>query len=142
MSSNFKGKRELKNLKCSINYNAKGVSSRHGKAMFTSSSASGGFRGDLSWLFPQLEREGGGGGLLVLVWCFLCIFLVYVGALYAFYKTSITYKKKIEAYTDVDWVGSIVDARFTLGYCTFVGGNWITWHTEKSSWWLPSHMQK
>jgi hypothetical protein len=58
VSSNLKGNRELKNLKCSINYNAKGVSSRCGKAMLTSSSASGGFRGDLSWLF--LQGEGGG----------------------------------------------------------------------------------
>lgn len=131
-------------MKCSINYNAKGESSRRGKAMSTSSSASGAFRGplgwricgDLSWLFLR-----GRGGLLVLVWYFLYIFPMYVGALYAFYKTSITYQKKIEAYTDVDWVGSIVDTWFTLGYCTFVGGNLITWH-RKSSWWLPGHMQK
>lgn len=38
---------------------------------------------------------------------------------------------KIEAYTDVDWVGSIMDRRFTLGYYTFIGGNLITWRSKK-----------
>ena len=29
---------------------------------------------------------------------------------------------QIEAYTNADWVGSIVDRRSTYGYCSFVGG--------------------
>ena len=32
----------------------------------------------------------------------------------------------IEAYTDVDWVGSITDRRSTSRWCTFVGGNLVT----------------
>ena len=31
-----------------------------------------------------------------------------------------TNKKTIEAYTDSDWAGSIVDKKSTFGYCTFV----------------------
>ncbi|KAL0561153.1 hypothetical protein IC582_001573 [Cucumis melo] len=34
-----------------------------------------------------------------------------------------TYKKTIGAYTDSDWAGSIVDRKYTSGYCTFVWGN-------------------
>ena len=32
----------------------------------------------------------------------------------------------LEAYTDADYVGSIVDRRSTSGYCTFLGGNLVT----------------
>ena len=32
----------------------------------------------------------------------------------------------IEAYTDSDWVGSVVDKRYTLECSTFVGGSLIT----------------
>ena len=32
----------------------------------------------------------------------------------------------IEAYTDADWAGSIIDRRSTSGWCTFVGGNLVT----------------
>lgn len=38
---------------------------------------------------------------------------------------------KIEAYIDVDWVGSISNRRSTSGYSTFVGGNLITWRSKK-----------
>ena len=34
---------------------------------------------------------------------------------------------QIETYTDADWAGSIVDRRSTSGYCSFVGGNLVTW---------------
>ena len=37
----------------------------------------------------------------------------------------------VEAYTDSDWAGSIVDRRSTTGYCTFVGGNLVTWKSKK-----------
>lgn len=40
---------------------------------------------------------------------------------------------KIKAYTDVDWVGSIMDWRSTLGYCTFVGSNLVIWPSNKQS---------
>ena len=39
----------------------------------------------------------------------------------------------IEAYTDVDWVGSTTDRRSTSGWCTFVGGNLVTWRSKKQS---------
>lgn len=34
---------------------------------------------------------------------------------------------QIEAYTDADWARSITDRRSTSGYCSFVGGNLVTW---------------
>ncbi|KAA0040804.1 putative mitochondrial protein [Cucumis melo var. makuwa] len=34
-----------------------------------------------------------------------------------------TNRKTIEAYTDSDWAGSVVDRKSTSGYCTFVWGN-------------------
>ncbi|CAL8175713.1 unnamed protein product [Prunus armeniaca] len=39
----------------------------------------------------------------------------------------------IEAYTDADWAGSVSDRRSTTGYCTFVGGNLVTWRSKKQS---------
>lgn len=33
----------------------------------------------------------------------------------------------IEGYTDADWVDSLTNSRSTSGYCTFVGGNLLTW---------------
>ncbi|WJZ98357.1 hypothetical protein VitviT2T_016885 [Vitis vinifera] len=32
----------------------------------------------------------------------------------------------LEAYTDADYAGSLVDRRSTTGYCTFLGGNLVT----------------
>lgn len=37
----------------------------------------------------------------------------------------------IEAYTDDDYIRSIVDRRSTLGYFTFLGGNLVTWRSKK-----------
>lgn len=34
---------------------------------------------------------------------------------------------QVEAYTDADWAGNVIDRRSTSGYCTFVGGNLVTW---------------
>ena len=39
----------------------------------------------------------------------------------------------MEAYTDVDWARSITDRRSTSGWCTFVGGNLVTWKSKKQS---------
>ena len=39
----------------------------------------------------------------------------------------------IEAYTDADYAGSVVDRRSTSGYCTFLGGNLVTWRSKKQS---------
>ncbi|XP_074344458.1 secreted RxLR effector protein 161-like [Apium graveolens] len=39
---------------------------------------------------------------------------------------------QIEVYTDADWAGS-ADARSTSGYCTFIGGNLVTWRSKKQS---------
>jgi hypothetical protein len=40
---------------------------------------------------------------------------------------------QIEAYTDADWAGSITDKRSTSGYCSFVGGNLVTWRSKKQN---------
>ena len=37
----------------------------------------------------------------------------------------------LEVYTKADYAGSIVDRRLTFGYCTFLGGNLITWCSKK-----------
>ena len=37
----------------------------------------------------------------------------------------------LEVYTDADYAGSIVDRCSTSGYCTFLGGNLITWRRKK-----------
>ncbi|KAM1425821.1 hypothetical protein TB2_017749 [Malus domestica] len=39
----------------------------------------------------------------------------------------------IVGYTDADWGGSKIDRRSTTGYCTFVGGNLVTWKSKKQS---------
>ena len=39
----------------------------------------------------------------------------------------------LEAYTDADYAGSLVDRRSTTGYCTFLGGNLVTWRSKRSS---------
>ena len=39
----------------------------------------------------------------------------------------------LEAYTDVDYADSIVDRRSTIEYCTFLGGNLVTWRSKKQN---------
>jgi hypothetical protein len=50
---------------------------------------------------------------------------------------GILFKRKgdlvLEAYTDADYAGSIVDRRSTSGYCTFLGGNLVTWRSKKQN---------
>ena len=38
---------------------------------------------------------------------------------------------KVEVYTDANWAGSLTDRRLTSSYCTFVGGNLVTWRSKK-----------
>ena len=40
---------------------------------------------------------------------------------------------RVEAYTDADWAGSLSDGKSTTGYCTFLGGNLITWRSKKQT---------
>ncbi|XP_043705360.1 uncharacterized protein LOC122655212 [Telopea speciosissima] len=37
------------------------------------------------------------------------------------------------AYSDADWAGSASNRRSTTGYCTFVGGNLVLWHSKKQT---------
>ena len=37
----------------------------------------------------------------------------------------------LEAYTDSDWAGSVIDLRSMLGYSTFLGGSLVTWRSKK-----------
>ena len=50
---------------------------------------------------------------------------------------GITYQKSgkldLILYTDSDFAGSRVDYRSTTGYCTFFGGNLVTWRSKKQS---------
>ena len=39
----------------------------------------------------------------------------------------------VECYTDADWAGSLDDQRSTSGYCTFVGGNLVSWRSKKQT---------
>ncbi|KAG8493501.1 hypothetical protein CXB51_010889 [Gossypium anomalum] len=48
-----------------------------------------------------------------------------------FFKKS--KQRGIEAYTYVDWAGSITNKRSISGYCTFVWGNLVTWQSKKQS---------
>lgn len=40
---------------------------------------------------------------------------------------------QVEAYSDADWAGSIIDRRFTSGYFSFIIGNLDTWRNKKQS---------
>ncbi|KAA0051109.1 Cysteine-rich RLK (receptor-like protein kinase) 8 [Cucumis melo var. makuwa] len=44
-----------------------------------------------------------------------------------------TNRKTIEAYTDSNWTGSVIDRKSTSGYCTFVWDNLVTWRSKKQS---------
>lgn len=39
----------------------------------------------------------------------------------------------LEAYTNADYAESIVDKRSTTEYCTFLGGNLVTWRNKKQN---------
>ncbi|KAA3458615.1 Cysteine-rich RLK (RECEPTOR-like protein kinase) 8 [Gossypium australe] len=40
----------------------------------------------------------------------------------------------IEAYIDADYASSVVDRKSTSRYCTFLGGNLVTWRSKKQLW--------
>ena len=40
---------------------------------------------------------------------------------------------EVKVYTNVDWVGSVMDRRSTSGYCIFVRGNLVTWRSKKQN---------
>ena len=42
-------------------------------------------------------------------------------------------QRRIEVYTNADWVGSVTDKRSTSGYCTFLWENLVTWRSKKQS---------
>ncbi|RVW81800.1 Retrovirus-related Pol polyprotein from transposon RE1 [Vitis vinifera] len=52
-------------------------------------------------------------------------------------EKEILFKKNntlaLEAYTDADYASSLVDQRSTTGYCTFLGGNLVTWRSKKQN---------
>ncbi|RVW96044.1 Retrovirus-related Pol polyprotein from transposon RE1 [Vitis vinifera] len=56
-------------------------------------------------------------------------------------RPDIAYSKNntlaLEAYTDVDYAGSLVDQRSTIGYCTFLGGNLIILNDLRIKWDSP-----
>ena len=39
----------------------------------------------------------------------------------------------LEAYSEADYASSIVDRRSTTRYCTFLGGNLVTWRSKKQN---------
>ncbi|XP_050156220.1 uncharacterized mitochondrial protein AtMg00810-like [Malus sylvestris] len=39
----------------------------------------------------------------------------------------------IMGYTNADWVGNSLDRKSTTGFCTFMGGNLVTWRSKKQS---------
>ncbi|KAL6142291.1 hypothetical protein ACLB2K_060574 [Fragaria x ananassa] len=40
---------------------------------------------------------------------------------------------KMEGYSDSDWAGNAIDRKSTTGYCTFIGGNLVTWKSKKQT---------
>ncbi|KAM2986072.1 hypothetical protein FF2_006398 [Malus domestica] len=40
---------------------------------------------------------------------------------------------QISGYTDAEWAGNSLDRKPTTGFCTFVGGNLVTWKSKKQS---------
>ena len=41
--------------------------------------------------------------------------------------------RNVEVYVDADWAGSVNDRRSTSGYCSYVGGNLVTWRSKKQT---------
>ncbi|RVX20393.1 hypothetical protein CK203_004864 [Vitis vinifera] len=45
-------------------------------------------------------------------------------------------KLTLEAYTNIDYAGSMVDKRSVSGYCMYLGGNLVTWRVKNKMLWL------
>ena len=39
----------------------------------------------------------------------------------------------VEIYTDASWEGEQTDRRSTIGYCSYVWGNLVTWRSKKQA---------
>ena len=52
-------------------------------------------------------------------------------------RKGILFKKNntlaLEAYTNADYAGFLVDRRSTIGYCTFLGDNLVAWRSKKQN---------
>lgn len=51
-------------------------------------------------------------------------------------------KLKVEVRTNANYVGSIIDRKSTLGYCMFLGGNLVTWRSNKQNVVAKSSVKK
>jgi hypothetical protein len=40
---------------------------------------------------------------------------------------------KLEGFSDSDWAGNAIDRKSTTGFCTFIGGNLVTWKSKKQT---------
>ena len=40
---------------------------------------------------------------------------------------------KLEGFSDSDWAGNALDRKSTTGFCTFIGGNLVTWKSKKQT---------
>ncbi|XP_043720809.1 uncharacterized mitochondrial protein AtMg00810-like [Telopea speciosissima] len=40
---------------------------------------------------------------------------------------------RVEGFSDANWAGSPIDRRSTTSYCTFFGGNLVSWKSKKQS---------
>jgi hypothetical protein len=40
---------------------------------------------------------------------------------------------RVEGFADANWVGSPLDRQSSTGYCTFLGGNLVTWKSKKQT---------
>lgn len=51
-------------------------------------------------------------------------------------------KLKVEVRANANYVGSIIDRKSTLGYCMFLGGNLVTWRSNKQNVLARSSVKK
>ncbi|RDX77566.1 putative mitochondrial protein, partial [Mucuna pruriens] len=69
-----------------------------------------------------------------------CLREVYLQYLKGTPKRETLYKRNgnaiLEAYIDSDYAGLLIDRRSNTGYCTFLGGNLVTWRSKNKMLWL------
>ncbi|CAL5334546.1 unnamed protein product [Camellia sinensis] len=49
------------------------------------------------------------------------------------FALSPSFSLSVIGFSDVDWAGNKTNRRSTSGYCTFVGGNLVTWRSKKQT---------